>query len=61
MIQMWENVLPNSLIRMITLNLKGIEDAKISCARKHFEALSTAEVKYEVVDGYAELLAMVKN
>lgn len=46
---------------MMTLDLKGIEDVKISCARKHFEALSTTEVKYEVVDGYAELLAMVKN
>jgi type III restriction enzyme len=46
---------------MSTLELKGIEDAKISCARKHFEALSTADVKYEVVDSYEKLLAVVRE
>lgn len=46
---------------MSTLELKGIEDAKISCARKHFDALSTADVKYEVVDSYEKLLAVVNE
>jgi len=46
---------------MMTLDLKGIEDAKISCARKHFETLSTEDVKYEVVDNYDKLLAIVKS
>ncbi|MFA6857760.1 MAG: hypothetical protein WCR31_11180 [Treponema sp.] len=46
---------------MSTLELKGIEDVKIFCARKHFEALSTADVKYEVVDSYERLLAVVRE
>jgi len=46
---------------MSTLELKGIEDAKISCARKHFDALCTADVKYEVVDSYEKLLAVVRE
>lgn len=45
-----------------TMQLRGIEEAKIECARKFFEALSVArdaDVKYDVVTDYAELMQIV--
>ncbi|HYD51141.1 MAG TPA: DEAD/DEAH box helicase family protein [Gemmatimonadaceae bacterium] len=48
---------------MSTLQLKGIEEAKIECARKFFATLNDkAEhdgVKYDVVDSYDSLLQLV--
>ena len=44
---------------MDTLELRGIEDAKIHCAREHFKAISNGEVVYDVVDSYKTLLDMV--
>jgi len=48
---------------MSTLQLRGIEEAKIECARKFFASLNEkAEndgVKYDVVDTYENLLALV--
>lgn len=44
---------------MSTLSLRGIEDAKISCARKHFEAISPQDVRYDFVSTYADLLNKV--
>ena len=48
---------------MSTLQLKGIEDAKIECARKFFASLNdkaeTEGVKYDVVDSYDSLLQLV--
>ncbi|AYG02345.1 type III restriction-modification system endonuclease [Gryllotalpicola protaetiae] len=48
---------------MSTLQLKGVEEAKIECARKFFASLNDkAEndgVKYDVVDTYENLLALV--
>lgn len=48
---------------MSTLQLKGIENAKIECARKFFASLNAkAEheaVKYDVVDSYDSLLQLV--
>lgn len=48
---------------MSTLQLKGIEDAKIECARKFFASLNdkaeTDDVKYDVVDSYDSLLQLV--
>lgn len=48
---------------MSTLQLKGIENAKIECARKFFESLNNkAEsdgVKYDVVDNYDSLIQLV--
>lgn len=48
---------------MSTLQLKGIEDAKIECARKFFASLNDkAEVdgvRYDVVDSYDSLLQLV--
>lgn len=42
-----------------TLELREIESAKIKCARKHFEAISNEEVKYDVVSNYNELITKV--
>lgn len=43
-----------------TLDFRDIEDAKIKCARKHFHAISTDKVKYDVVTSYTELMNIVK-
>lgn len=45
-----------------TLQLKGVEDAKIRCARKFFATLSEnrgQDVKYDVVTDYTELMQLV--
>jgi type III restriction enzyme len=45
-----------------TLQLKGVEEAKIECARKFFASLSEKnhqEVKYDVVTDYTELMQLV--
>lgn len=42
-----------------TLQLREIERLKIDCARKHFRAISSGSVKYDVVDSYQTLLEKV--
>ena len=45
-----------------SLQLKGVEDAKIECARKFFASLNEKNgenVKYEVVTDYTELMQLV--
>lgn len=44
---------------MDTMKLRGIEDAKIHCAREHFKAISEDNVMYDVVDSYKALLDKV--
>ncbi|MDY6869403.1 MAG: restriction endonuclease subunit R, partial [Actinomycetota bacterium] len=47
-----------------SLQLKGVEDAKIECARKFFASLSEKngqDVKYDVVTDYAELMQLVMS
>ena len=44
---------------MDTLELRGIEDAKVHCAREHFKAISGDNVVYDVVDSYEALLSKV--
>ncbi|MFZ1578126.1 MAG: DEAD/DEAH box helicase family protein [Nostocoides sp.] len=44
---------------MSTLQLKGVENAKIECARKFFASLDSNEVKYDVVTDYTELMQLV--
>lgn len=41
---------------MESLNLRPIEQAKISCAKKLFNEISTSHVKYHDVDSYKKLL-----
>ena len=38
---------------------RGAENAKIDCAKKHFEAISTSEVVYDVVKTYQKLYDIV--
>lgn len=48
---------------MSTLELRGIEDAKIKCARKFFEGINkkiaNEKVKYDVIDSYGKLMEVV--
>lgn len=46
---------------MSSLSLKPIEKAKISCARKLFNEISTENVKYHDVDSYQHLLDVMKS
>ena len=41
---------------MSTTELRGVEKAKIKCARKHFQAICKDNVKYDVVDSYQSLI-----
>jgi type III restriction enzyme len=41
------------------LQLRGIENAKIECARRHFEKISGGSVKYGVVSSFEELMRKV--
>lgn len=45
---------------MDSMELREVEKAKIHCAKKHFESISTSNLKYEVVNNYEKLLEMVK-
>lgn len=44
---------------MESLNLRPIEQAKISCAKKLFNEMSTSKVKYHDVDSYQSLLKIM--
>ncbi|SCP99133.1 type III restriction-modification system endonuclease [Anaerobium acetethylicum] len=46
---------------MESLNLRPIEKAKISCARKLFNEISTEKVKYHDVDSYQNLLNIMES
>lgn len=46
---------------MDSLNLRPIEQAKISCAKKLFNEMSTGNVKYHDVDSYENLLNVMKS
>lgn len=46
---------------METLNLKPIEKAKIDCAKKLFKRLSSADVVYESVKSYQDLLGIMES
>lgn len=45
----------------ISFELKGVENAKIEAARKHFAAISGSDVKYDVVDSYETLMAKLRK
>jgi type III restriction enzyme len=42
-----------------SLELRGIEEAKIKCARKFFANITSDQVRYEVVDSYQKLMELV--
>ena len=41
-------------------DLKGVEDAKIECAKKHFASISNGKVKYSAIASYENLIEIVK-
>lgn len=44
---------------MESMELRAVEQAKISCAKKHFRAISGDDVRYDVVDSYEALRQLV--
>ena len=40
---------------MKSADLRGVEESKIDCARKHFESISGGNLKFDIVSSYAEL------
>ena len=44
---------------MSSMDLRKIEESKIECARKFFAKITSDQVKYDVVDGYAKLMDLV--
>ena len=46
---------------MDSMNLKTIEKAKIDCAKKLFNEISTDGVKYSHVKDYKDLLDIMKS
>ena len=46
---------------MDSLNLRPIEQAKIACAKKLFNEISTSKVKYHDVDSYQSLLTIMNK
>lgn len=45
---------------MESMQLRGVEQAKIACARKLFNEMSDADVRYDAVDSYEKLLELVR-
>jgi len=45
---------------MESMELRGVEKAKIACARKLFNDVSTSNVKYGVISKYEQLLDVIK-
>ena len=43
-----------------TMQLRQIEKAKIDCAKKFFEKITSNHVRYDVVDTYANLMQLLK-
>ena len=46
---------------MDSLQLKPIEQAKINCAKKLFNDISTSSVRYEAVNDYQKLLSVINS
>jgi type III restriction enzyme len=42
-----------------SMEIRGVEAAKIECAKAHFAAISNEKVIYDVVDSYSTLLRIV--
>ena len=46
---------------MDSMQLKGVEKAKIECAKKLFNDISTSKVRYHEVNSYDALLDVMKT
>jgi type III restriction enzyme len=45
---------------MSSLELRGIEEHKIDCARKFFAKITSDQVKYDMVNSYGKLMEIVQ-
>lgn len=45
---------------MRSVRLRGVERAKIECARTLFNSMNEADVRYDAVDSYESLLELVR-
>jgi type III restriction enzyme len=43
------------------LDLRGVENAKIACARKLFNKINTSEIRYDSVDSYQKMLTIING
>jgi type III restriction enzyme len=46
---------------MNSMELRGVEKAKIACARKLFNDVSTSDIKYDTVASYDDLLNKIQG
>ena len=46
---------------MSSMDFRAIEQSKIICAPRFFTKITSAEVKYDVVDSYGKLMELVKK
>lgn len=46
---------------MDSMQLRDIERAKIDCAKKLFNSVSTSKVRYHEVNGYKEMIDVIGN
>ena len=46
---------------MESMQLRGVERAKIACARKLFNEMSDVDVRYDAVDSYESLLELLRS
>lgn len=44
---------------MSSMELRAIEKSKIECARKFFSKMTSGQVRYDVIDGYGQLMSLV--
>lgn len=44
-----------------TVDLRLREDGKIECARKYFASLNEADIAYDVIHGYEDLMYKILN
>lgn len=46
---------------MSDFDIRGVERAKIECAKKLFNDISTSNVRYDYVDSYQSLLDVINS
>ena len=52
---------PRPKATLSSLQLRGIEEGKIACARKFFAEITSDQVTYDVVDGFGKLMEIVQG
>lgn len=42
-----------------TMELRGVEEAKMECAKAHFAAISNSSITYDVIKNFDQLICLV--